>query len=179
MMKAFYWMLIASVTCTGALAQNLASTAISAPSIASGTEIELMVLSEVNTRISAPGSLVRLRLNKPVMVDGKIALPVGTPAFGKVESLVKSGIAGTRGTLSVRMTHLESAGGRIPLADDLLEYQARGGKHDDAAKLLLAPFYAPFSPANSAKLKAGDLVRARIAPVISDQASGGVVSNSR
>ena len=178
-MKAIYWMLIALVACSGALAQDISSIAAAAPSIMPGTEIELMVLSEVNTRISKPGSPVRLRLNKPVIVDGKIALPVGTLGFGTVESLLKSGIAGTRGAIGIRMTHLESAGGRIPLAGDLLVYEARGGKYDDAAKLLLAPFYAPFSPANSAKLKAGELVRARIAPILSGQASVGVVANSR
>lgn len=163
MMKLIFWTAVAAVASTGAFAQDAPSARPVPPSIMPGTEVELMVLSEVNTRISAPGSVVRLRLNKPVLIDGKIALPVGTPAFGKVESLEKSAIAGTRGTISVRMTHIEAAGGRIPLAEDLLVYQARGGKHDDAAKLLLAPFYAPFSPANSAKLKAGELVHARIA----------------
>lgn len=159
MMKAIYCTLVAAAICTGALTPQV----LAAASIMPGTEVELMVLTEVNTRISEPGSVVRLRLNKPVILEGKIALPVGTPAFGKVESLLKSGIAGSRGTISVRMTHLETAGGRIPLAEDLLVYEARGGKGDDAAKLLLAPFYAPFSPANSAKLKAGELVHARIA----------------
>jgi len=145
------------------VASSTAAAHGSGSAIAPGTEVELMVLAEVNTRISRPGAIVRLRLNKPVMVNDVILLPVGTPAFGKVEAAERSGVAGVRGTISVRMTHIEAPGGHIPLVDDLLVFRARGGKNDDAAKVLLAPIYAPFAPANSAKLKAGDLILARIA----------------
>ena len=138
-----------------------------------------MVLAEVNTRVSEPGSDVRLRLNKPVIVNGEVALPVGTPAFGKVESLTKSGIAMSRGTIRVRMSHLQTPRGRVPLVDELLVYDARGGKSDDAAKMLLAPFYAPFAPANSAKLKAGELVRARVAGEQPGNFPGGATANTQ
>lgn len=155
-------MAISAVVGTSVAAQVATPAAGAMNSIAPGTEVELMVLTEVNTRISLPGSLVRLRLNKPVLVDDKVVLPIGTPAFGKVDSVVKSGIAGSRGSIAIRMSHIEGSGGPIPLANELLTYQARGGKGDDAAKLLLAPMYAPFAPANSAKIKAGELVHARI-----------------
>lgn len=132
------------------------------PVIPPGTAVELMVLSEVSTRNAVAGTPVKLRLNKPVVVDGVTILPVGTPAFGVVEASKDSGMALQRGTLGVRLTHLETAGQTIKL-DSRVTVKSRGGSADDALKVIMVPLYALFAPANSAKLKAGELLTASIA----------------
>lgn len=129
--------------------------------VPAGTEVELMVVTEVSTRDAKAGTPVKLRLNKPVMAGSVTVLPVGAPAFGVVEATQGSGIALTRGSLAVRITHIEVGGRAIPLTGEV-EVRGSGGKHDDVAKLLLVPFYAPFAQGNSAKLKAGELLHARL-----------------
>jgi hypothetical protein len=132
------------------------------PAIPPGMQVELMVLNEVSTRNASPGTPVKLRLNKPVIVDGQTVLPVGTPAFGVVEASKDSSIALQRGTLGVRITHLELDGERIPL-DSSVSVKSKGGSADDAIKVIMVPLYALFAPANSAKLRAGELLTATIA----------------
>ena len=131
------------------------------PVVPPGTTVELMILNEVSTRSAAPGTPVKLRLNKPVVIDGVTVLAVGTPAFGVVEASKDSNIALQRGVLGVRITHLESGGQIIPL-DSAITVKSRGGSADDALKVVLVPIYALFAPANSAKLKAGELLTATV-----------------
>lgn len=128
-----------------------------------GSEIELMVLAEIETRTAGPGTTVRLRVNRPLKVGDNVIIPVGALAYGRVDHVERSGIAGARGSLGVRLSHVVVDGADVLLANDLMVFRARGGKGDDAARFILAPFYAPFAPANAAKLKAGDLITARIA----------------
>ncbi len=146
--------------------------AVAAPTaIPPGTRVELMVLSEVSTRHAAPGTPVKLRLNKPVIVDGVTVLPVGTPAFGVVEASKDSGIALQRGTMGVRITHIDSGGQTIPL-DSAITVRSRGGSADDALKVIMVPLYALFAPANAAKLKAGELLTATVTAAPAEKALG-------
>ena len=55
------------------------------------TPVELMAPSEVSTADAVPGQLFKLRVNKPIEVEGRVIVPVGTPAFGQVVSAVDAG----------------------------------------------------------------------------------------
>lgn len=48
--------------------------------------VELMAPTEVSTADATPGMIFKLRVNKPIQVDGATVVPVGTPAFGQVVS---------------------------------------------------------------------------------------------
>lgn len=123
--------------------------------------VALMVVSEVDARRAKPGDVVRMRLHRPLSI-GDRTIEVGTPAFGEV---VPAGIpSGQRqsGALAMRVTHLQDGAERIALAGDL-QSKARGGKHDDAVRFLLAPVHALFAVRNAAKLKAGDVIEVALA----------------
>lgn len=132
-----------------------------APAVAADIGLELMVMTEVSTARAKAGDVVKLRLNRPVVIDGVIRIPAGTPAFGEVVDTRKSGMAMKRGKLAIRLVRIAATGCDLPLEGDLTT-EGRGGKSDDAVKVLLAPFYAPFAPGNSAKFKAGDIVTGRL-----------------
>lgn len=169
------WRIIAAalvLPSVGALAQEQVSPAPAAaapPSaaiapaerLAKGTILELMVLNEVSSRTAQPGTRVVLRLNKPLLINGKNVLAEGTPVFGEVLETKMSGAAGAKGHLSARLTHIQNGTLRIPVTGDMSAL-GKGGKSDDALKWVLAPIYAPFAPGNNAKLKAGQIVNGAI-----------------
>lgn len=122
-----------------------------------GTVLELMVLNEVSTRNAVAGTPVVLRLNQPLVVEGRVLLAVGAKALGEVTEAKGSEAAGGRGKMTARLTYLEANGRQLPITGDLSQI-GTGGKSDDALRWVLAPFYAPFAPGNNAKLKAGQIV---------------------
>ena len=89
-------------------------------------------------------------------------LPEGTTAFGEVLTSEASKAALQKGKLSARLTHIDVSGQRIEISGDLSAV-GKGGKSDDAVKLILVPFYAPFAPGNNAKFKAGEIVSGVVA----------------
>ena len=123
--------------------------------------VELMVTREVTAESAKPGQLVKLVLNKSVPIEGRPAIPSGTPAFGEVVAVDPSGLAMKRGSLAIRLTRMVIDGSDVPLLGEL-STKGRGGKNDDAVKVMLAPIYAPFAHGNSAKFKAGEIVTGRL-----------------
>lgn len=127
-----------------------------------GTEIELMVLREVDSDRAKPGDPVRLRVNKPVLVGGDVVIPVGAAAHGQVTATRSSSGMLRRGTISVDITSITLGDQAIPLGT-MLDQEARGGKSDDFLKLAIAPMWILFARGNSARLKAGELLAAEVA----------------
>ncbi|HUH50148.1 MAG TPA: hypothetical protein VLZ56_09885, partial [Mycoplana sp.] len=77
-----------------------------------------------------------------------------------------------RGSLSISLTHIALGDQRISLLG-AFDRRGKGGKNDDAVKMLLAPMYVLFSPGNSAKLKAGDIVVGRVGESYRVERAGG------
>lgn len=125
------------------------------------TAISLMVLTEVTSQRARVGDEIKLRLAEPVLRDQAILLPVGTLATGVVTEATNSGAALKPGTVGLELTHMTSACGRIKLKGSYHRV-GRGGKNDDLVKAVLVPMYVLFSPGNSGKLKAGELIVAKV-----------------
>lgn len=147
---------MALLAATVAPAANAAGA--TAFTLVKGSELELMVLREVDSNEAQPGDEVRLMLNRPVtLADGTVLAEMGTRAAGVVTESKKAGLALQRGTMRVAFKSLTVDGVALPLTGEI-KRRGKGGKADDALKIVLVPFYALFSPGNSAKLKAGDTV---------------------
>lgn len=118
--------LIACLLCANvtAVAQEaLAPAPPPAPAIATptphwvqGTDVELMVVREVNSRSAKAGDRFRLRVNAPVVLEGATVIPVGSSAWGEVISARETGAAGGRGQLSLRLLHVDTAWGPVRLS---------------------------------------------------------------
>lgn len=121
------------------------------------TPIHFMVVSEVTTKTHTPGHRFRLRVDKPVFVDGVLALPVGTTAWGEVLAAKKSGNVGKSGSLEARLLYVEIEGYRIPVSGNNAAKGAGGGAETALGVLALGPF-GLFAKGNNAKIKAGELM---------------------
>lgn len=126
-----------------------------------GVPVELMVMTEVSTARARAGDLVKLRVHRPVEQDGVTLVPEGAAAFGEVLRVRPGGMAMKKGALAIRLTRVVVNGRDMPL-DGILDTKGRGGKGDGVAKVILAPFYAPFAPGNSARFKAGEIITGRL-----------------
>lgn len=98
------------------IAQPLNSTQPEQPRWVKGTEVQLMVIREVNSRSAKAGDRINLRVNAPVLLDDKIAIPVGAVAHAEVVSVSGTSAAGGKGQLSIRLVAVETAWGPIKLS---------------------------------------------------------------
>lgn len=121
------------------------------------TPIHFMVISEVTTKTHTPGHRFRLRVDKPVFVDGVLALPVGTIAWGEVLAAKKSGNAGKSGSLEARLLYVDVNGYRVPISGSNTAKGAGGGAETALGVLALGPL-GLLAKGNNAKIKAGELM---------------------
>ena len=126
------------------------------------TAVQLMVLNEVSSRNSTPGHRFKLRVNQPVVVDGRTLIPEGATAWGEVASADASGRVGKAGTLAARLLHIDLDGTQIRLRG---QSSAEGGDGTDRLLLSVIGFgiLGLLAKGNNAKLKAGDLIDGHVA----------------
>jgi hypothetical protein len=99
--------------------------------IAAMTEVEIEVAERVTSRISRQGQHFAIRLAEPILVDGRLVVPAGTPGLGEVVHSAKAGGAGKAGELILAARYLELDGQRIPLRS--FRYGRRQGKDKTSA----------------------------------------------
>ncbi len=80
----------------------LAQTEPAQHTVKAGTRIPLALINSVSTKHAAPGDHVYLESVYPVVVDGKILLPVGTYVSGTVTQVKRPGRMKGRGELYLR-----------------------------------------------------------------------------
>ncbi|HEY4029487.1 MAG TPA: hypothetical protein VGM25_04030 [Caulobacteraceae bacterium] len=98
-----------------------------------GTPLAIQVAEAVSTREVKEGDVFPIRLAAPVIVDGQVVLPTGTPGEGHVVQASGAGLGGKGAKLVVSADHLDVGGGRVPLGG--LQLTATGKDHSTAADL--------------------------------------------
>jgi hypothetical protein len=93
---------------TAALAQEPAAGGPKPPeyTVGPGTKIPLSLINTISTKHSAEGDRVYLETAFPVLVDGRIVIPVGSYVAGTVTQIKKPGRMSGRGELYVRFDSL-------------------------------------------------------------------------
>jgi hypothetical protein len=99
--------------------------------IAAMTEVEIEIAEHVTSRNKRQGEPFAIRLAEPIVVDGRILVPAGTPGVGEVVHSAKAGAAGKAGELILAARYLELDGQRIPLRS--FRYGRRQGKDKTGA----------------------------------------------
>jgi hypothetical protein len=126
-----------------------------------------MVMREVTTKTARAGDRFPLRVDQDVVVNGTVLIPAGKNAYGEVVSTSESGIVGKSGKLAVRLLYIEMPTSKIAVQGDIQEAGPGGAGTTVAATALLA--LAGGGPlgllarGTNAKLKAGDILTARVA----------------
>lgn len=143
--------------------------------LARDTPVELMAVTEVSTATAHPGTVIRLRVNKPVDIAGKGMIPVGTPAFGEVVTAKDAGGLGKSGKMTARLVRIQFGDAAIPLDGDL---SAKGrGSGSAATAVIFVGVMGLFHRGNNAKIKAGEIVSAFVAEDVTLDLSAPVARN--
>lgn len=121
------------------------------------TPIHFMVVSEVTTKTHIAGHRFKLRVDKPVSVDGVMVIPVGTTAWGEVLEAEKSGNAGKSGTLSAKLLYVDVGGIQVPISGSNDAKGSSGTGETVLGVFALGPL-GLFAKGNNAKIKAGELM---------------------
>lgn len=128
-----------------------------APRWIDGTIVQLSVVDAVGSRGAKPGDRFRLRVEAPVCVDGRLAIPVGATAWGEVLSSFRSSAGGTRGRLSWHLREVETAWGPVSLRGDQ-EAVGASGADSVAVAVYLIGIYGFLLKGKNAGLRTGDLM---------------------
>ncbi len=123
------------------------------------TPVHLMVVNEVTTKTHQAGHRFKLRVNKSVMLNGQIILPVGATAWGEVTAADDSGNIGKSGELAANLLYVEVNETRYPISGGTTSKGQSGTAETILGVLALGPF-GLFAKGNNAKIKAGELMTA-------------------
>lgn len=121
------------------------------------TPIHFMVVSEVTTKTHQAGHRFKLRVDKPVSVDGVMIIPIGATGWGEVLEAEKSGNAGKSGKLSAKLLYVDIGGVQVPISGSNDAKGASGSGEMALGILALGPL-GLFAKGNNAKIKAGELM---------------------
>src|ERR1700694_4250559 len=92
--------------------------------VVAGTKVPLSLINSVSTKHSAEGDRVYLETSFPILVSGRIVIPVGSYVAGTVTQIKKPGRVKGRGELYVRFDSL-------PLPNGVtLDFHGRVGQVD-------------------------------------------------
>ena len=95
------------------------------------TPIDIEFVDTVNSRANNNGDRFAFRLAEPLVVDGHVLAPAGTPGVGEVVHAAHASFGGKAGELILAVRYLDLNGTRIPLRS--LRYGPRQGRDNSGA----------------------------------------------
>jgi type IV secretion system protein VirB10 len=104
-----------------ALAFALAGTALSAAEIPQGTHVLLRMVNSVSSRTARPGDRIYLETASPIVVAGRIAVPVHSYVQGVVVQAKRAGKVRGRAQLAIRLDTLTLPSGAVLSFSPLLD----------------------------------------------------------
>ena len=106
------------------LAQEASAPAIT---VGSGTKVPLSLINSISTKHSAAGDSVYLETAYPIVIDGRVVIPVGSYVLGTVTQIKKPGRVKGRGEMYIRFDSLTLPNGVTR------DFRARMGGMDASA----------------------------------------------
>lgn len=101
--------------------------------VSAGTEVAVELLDKIAARDRKAGDVFAIRLAAPLIIDGQVAIPAGTPGMGHVVQASGPGLGGKGAKLVVSADYLSVKGGTIPLQG--VQLTGTGKDHTVAADL--------------------------------------------
>jgi hypothetical protein len=126
-----------------------------------GTDpIPVMILSDIGSRNSKQGDTFAVITSDDYLVDGKLVLPKGSPGYGLITDIQRSGTGKKNGQLSFTITKLVAPGGADiatqvsgSTSDALIHYERNGS---DTMQVLLWGVFAAAKRGDDLLIKAGE-----------------------
>jgi len=102
--------------------------------VPAGTPVAVEMAQTVSTRTAKAGDAFDIRLAAPLIVDGRVVLPQGTPGVGRVVQSSGPGIGGKGAKLILSAEYLNAPGGAVKLS--AMQLTGTGKDHSNAANML-------------------------------------------
>ncbi|MDP1027034.1 hypothetical protein Q5H91_07410 [Sphingomonas sp. KR1UV-12] len=127
-----------------------------------GTEVPLKLSEMLTTKGKKlkSGQRVHLEVAEPVLVNGVVVIPAGSPAMGEITDVRNKGMWGKSGHLSGRVLYTTVNGRQLRLTGVFDDKGVAGGVGAVATSAVLIPVAGFFMTGTSAKLEVGTPVRA-------------------
>lgn len=126
-----------------------------------GTEVPVRLLEELTTKGKKlrVGHRFRLETSEPVMVQGVVVIPVGSPAVGEITDIRNKGMWGKSGHLGARLLHVTVNGRQIRLSGAFDDKGVAGGIGAVAVSAIVFLPAGFFMTGTSAKVPAGSIIK--------------------
>jgi hypothetical protein len=159
-------LVLAPMAAVAQLAPVPASTAIAAPVttnavLRTGTEVPLRLSEELTTKGKKlrAGQRFRMETAEPVMVQGAVVIPVGSPAVGEITDVRNKGMWGKSGHLAGRILYVTVNGRQIRMSGAFDDKGVAGGVGAVAVSAIVFLPAGFFMTGTSAMLPAGTAVK--------------------
>jgi hypothetical protein len=126
-----------------------------------GTQIRLTVVSPVNTKEHRVGKRVELQVADDIMVNNKMVLAKGTPAFGELTLSKKSGSFGKSGKMAGRVLYIKNGNENIPVTGNF-DDRGKSGTGATVGVAVVAGVFSAFVKGKNAVLEAGTEMTATV-----------------
>jgi hypothetical protein len=94
--------------------------------IPAGTRLTVRLNEELSTEHKRKGSLFSARLEKPIMVDGRVVVPSGAIAYGRILDVERNKRVG-RSKIDGTLTSLMIGGREVPIVTDVVGAEGKRG----------------------------------------------------
>lgn len=144
------------------LAQQMVIQPASTSVLRAGTPISLRLIEGITTKekLAKLNDRVRMEVAEPVMLNGVVVIPAGSPAVGELTDVRNKGMWGKSGRLVGRALSINANGRTIRVSGS---FDSKGGSGTAGAVAVSAIVFAPagfLMTGKSAELPAGTVVRA-------------------
>jgi hypothetical protein len=133
------------------------------PAIAAGTVIELELAEPVSSRIGKHGDRFAFRLHAPVLLDGVVVLPAGTPGVGEIVHADRARGGGKPGELILAARYLELGDVHLPLRGMKLGLAGKDNSNRTMAVAIALGPIAHFIHGGEIEIPVGTVAQAKLA----------------
>lgn len=126
-----------------------------------GAEVPVRLLEELTTKGKKlrVGHRFKLETSEPVMVQGVVVIPVGSPAVGEITDVRNKGMWGKSGHLGARLLYVTVNGRQIRLSGAFDDKGVAGGVGAVAVSAIVFLPAGFFMTGTSAKVPAGTIIK--------------------
>lgn len=126
-----------------------------------GTEVPLRLLEELTTKGKKlrVGQRFRMETSEPVMMQGAVVIPVGSPAVGEITDVRNKGMWGKSGHLGARVLYVTVNGRQIRLSGAFDDKGTAGGVGAVAVSAIVFLPAGFFMTGTSAKVPVNTIIK--------------------
>lgn len=126
-----------------------------------GSTVSVRLLEELTTEreLARVGQRFRMEIAEPVMLNGKIVIPVGSPAQGEITSVRNKGMWGKSGHITARVLYATVGGRQIRLSGTF-DDKGVTGTAGVVGSIALVPLAGFFVTGTSARITSGTVIGA-------------------